>query len=666
MLSGSSNALVVELINNESVTIAQEKIYLKNGVGKGDFKLDPTLQSGPYLLRAYTTLISYFGDNLLFEKKIQISKPTGATTISETARGNSAVVSSAWEEIITASQKIAVKFFPESGSMVENVPGMVAFTTKKGGKGMAASGQVFDSSGQLILNLESDNSGQGVFILKPLSNMTYYVRGKFQSGESFHVVLPPALQKGIVLHAENKDSVLAITLKTNDTFLNENLNRSFSISLRSKGRISHTSKIVLRQAELLIQIKKSNLPAGITEIRLADSTSRPHCERLVYIETAQKPRVSVSTNKVRYNPKEKATVSIKVVDEDSKPVLANLSIAVIDAEAAGENQTNILSYLQLKSELKGEIENVNQYFDESNPQRDKKLDFLLLTQGWRDFIWRRLLDKETRVKKESYLDENRHKDQIVLRGQPERVIPLVSKDSTILKEVVIKGRQSVRLLDQSFVPFAPGEVFFVEPKDYDHKNLRHFLLHYSPSVLTDNELNVYFTGRRGKVLYPRLVVDGVSLPFTDDATRNSYYEKYLNMPIDAFEKIEIKRGIDRSESALTTSDPYGVIEIQDIVVMFLTSNSAVSRNTLNALKELENTFYTGRDFYTPDYENLNVHSDIRTTIHWEPNVITSDAGEVQLSFFNSTLPHKIKVLVEGVTENMGPISGSTIFEVKAR
>jgi hypothetical protein len=49
---------------------------------------------------------------------------------------------------------------------------------------------------------------------------------------------------------------------------------------------------------------------------------------------------------------------------------------------------NILSYFLLESELKGKIEQPNFYFDINNSQRFYAMDTLLLTQGWRNYIFK--------------------------------------------------------------------------------------------------------------------------------------------------------------------------------------------------------------------------------------------------------------------------------------
>ncbi len=63
----------------------------------------------------------------------------------------------------------------------------------------------------------------------------------------------------------------------------------------------------------------------------------------------------------------------------------------------------------LQSEIKGEIKNIEKYFDSANPARLKQLDLLLLTQGWRDYIWKKFENNTIKI---TYLPES----EITLTG----------------------------------------------------------------------------------------------------------------------------------------------------------------------------------------------------------------------------------------------------------
>ena len=51
-------------------------------------------------------------------------------------------------------------------------------------------------------------------------------------------------------------------------------------------------------------------------------------------------------------------------------------------------QDHIISSLLLSQELKGKIHEPQFYFKKDEPKADKALDYLLMTQGWRKFVWK--------------------------------------------------------------------------------------------------------------------------------------------------------------------------------------------------------------------------------------------------------------------------------------
>ena len=49
----------------------------------------------------------------------------------------------------------------------------------------------------------------------------------------------------------------------------------------------------------------------------------------------------------------------------------------------------------LKSDLRGHIANINQYFTENSSKTRTLLDFVMMTHGWRRFNWQEILEGQT-------------------------------------------------------------------------------------------------------------------------------------------------------------------------------------------------------------------------------------------------------------------------------
>ena len=64
-------------------------------------------------------------------------------------------------------------------------------------------------------------------------------------------------------------------------------------------------------------------------------------------------------------------------------------------------------------------------------------------------------------------------------------------------------------------------------------------------------------------------------------------------------------------------------------------------------------FQKPAEFYTPKYDTpaLKSKSDLRTTIHWQPNITTDENGKASFSFYTADAPSTYTVVIEGMTED---------------
>ena len=59
------------------------------------------------------------------------------------------------------------------------------------------------------------------------------------------------------------------------------------------------------------------------------------------------------------------------------------------------------------------------------------------------------------------------------------------------------------------------------------------------------------------------------------------------------------------------------------------------------------------EFYAPKYDTpaRNTKPDLRTTIHWQPNITTDEDGKASFSFYTADAPSTYTVVIEGITED---------------
>lgn len=173
LLLDNSKILYVELISPESKIIARNITHLEAGLGHGDFILTDSIgiKPGKYQLRAYTNWMRNFGDDFVFSKEIQVITPSQETVVASLE--NTGLSKNKKKNLIETEEKksLQVAFFPEGGSLVEEVSSYVAFkATDQYGNPIAVEGFIYDESGNKISLIKSQHDGMGKFILTPQKN----------------------------------------------------------------------------------------------------------------------------------------------------------------------------------------------------------------------------------------------------------------------------------------------------------------------------------------------------------------------------------------------------------------------------------------------------------------------------------------------------------------
>ena len=392
-LTATSNSLYVELLSPKSEILDRKIIRLDAGLGKGDFKLKDSIPSGWYAIRAYTNWMQNFGDDFVFQKRIHISN-----NIIENA---SYFTRNPGNKSDAANLKKSIAFFPEGGSLVEGLTSIVAFKTNDdAGNGIKASGSVISSKGDTVTTFQSTEAGMGIFAFAPKASEKYRVEG-FYGKEKFSSEMPEILKKGLSLHVTTDSLNIKATISANESMFSELKDKSISLVIKHAGDLIYSGSIKLSKATSSVSISKKGFPNGISIITLLDDANRPNCERLVYIQNENKVNLSIIPGKNSYKLREKVVLQLKATDFLGQPAKTSFSLAAVDG-LVPDDGNDIVSYFMLQSEVKGEIKNAAQYFDVKNPSRLKQLDLLLLTQGWRDYIWRKLADSAIKI---SYLPE---------------------------------------------------------------------------------------------------------------------------------------------------------------------------------------------------------------------------------------------------------------------
>jgi hypothetical protein len=371
--------LHVELIDTDSKILQSRIVKIDGGIGNGDFYLSDSLFSGRYRIRAYTNQMRNFKDPFFFFKEILVINPYD--------KGKDLI-----GEVQYVENKPDVSFFPEGGSLLDNVQSLVAFkAVTADGKGCDISGDLYSSSGEIITSFKSTHLGMGFFPFTPRKGLSYYAIVKSEDGSIIKPVLPKSFPTGLTISVFiTLDRKLLLTVKTNEKTPPSVFNRELILNFSSRNLITLTTKIKINSLINNFIIPLDELPEGIIRVTLEGIEGIPFCERLVYLQKKNDVYLNVTTNKQEYKPREEVTVVITLSGDSSHSSGSSLSLSAAEMQFTDSSlySTSIASSFLLESDVRGFVEEPSYYFDPANKNRFPDLDLLLLTQGWRDFQWK--------------------------------------------------------------------------------------------------------------------------------------------------------------------------------------------------------------------------------------------------------------------------------------
>jgi alpha-2-macroglobulin-like protein len=286
-------------------------------------------------------------------------------------------------------QTVALQFFPEGGDAVAGLPCRMAFkAVDKFGKPADVEGVVTDSAGRTITTFSSYHHGMGAFDFVPEHGVFYTAR--LSKPVAADYPLPAALPSGMVLHLAEHG---ADSLK----FAVAGKGRPGGLFFIGKARdsIFFYKELYWKDSTEKIAIPIAGLPPGIAHFTLLNENMVAQAERLVFVNRDRGLRVDLQFDKKQYRPREAVHLDIGVYDAEGQPVSGAFSVAVADETLlthADDKQGNILAALLLEQDVRGRVEEPNFYFDAREPKSRQALDYLLMTQAWRRFVWKEVLE----------------------------------------------------------------------------------------------------------------------------------------------------------------------------------------------------------------------------------------------------------------------------------
>ncbi|HEY2350849.1 MAG TPA: hypothetical protein VGH64_17635, partial [Puia sp.] len=363
-----SKIAYVEILDKNNLPVLQQKVSLKPGESDGSIIIPVNIPSGIYRFRAYTNWMKNFSPDYYFEKDIRIINPQNLES----------------EKLLSDTKKYDIQFFPEGGNLVQQLESKVGFRiTDAYGKGLACEGIIVSSTGDTVLQFQPLAMGLGHFVFTPAVGRSYKAVIHFMQGGPVVKELPDAYANGFVLSV----------LKENESQITVRVKSSAGMDAQDVYLFVHGShkslpvkKQKLVNREVIFSIKPEEIEDGISQITLFDKSGQPVCERLYFKYPENKLQIRALVDS-EYDTRTKINLSLSVMDQSGNPSSADMSVAVFRLDSLQQpDEKNILNYTYLSSEL-GPVEHPSYYFMDNGKTRSGEMDNLMLTHGWRRFIW---------------------------------------------------------------------------------------------------------------------------------------------------------------------------------------------------------------------------------------------------------------------------------------
>ena len=694
-LSDKSQTLYLQIRTQTDSVVWSEKYPLAGGRCNGHIRVGEEWPQGEYFLEGYAKT-SFTSDST------QAIHPRRIRVVDRVAQMNDISAQAVKNDSIQkCTSRHRFDLFPEGGNLIDGVNSVVAFKATYGdGFPEDVTGRVLENGSQ-IAEIQCIHDGMGQFAVTPRIGNEYKV--VLSDGREYPF---PAIERSGLALRVTRHNASGITLLVSAS---DSVSHSFSINSKLNG-IPCSSASGTVKGQQLVRLPIEQFPfQGIVEITLNNGNGIPIAERLVYVNPEQTLSVVAEPDQKHYQCRDGGTVRLQVTDAAGQPVKAELAVSIFDKEYLYlPGHENILSHCFLSEQISGDIFNPTYYFDTENDDRLAALDLLLMTQGWRRYVWNR--DPMSALQRQLLKDgvigfetarRNRpdHLQYIQLIS-PEKVSYIVKTDTLGLFEV--EPYMMCRLKDYFYLkPFTlkPGGKLHIINQFDTINTFRPFMTSY----LAQNKLNMIeeesheniseegttirlkgvTVKAKKKPIYCDKIIEfldsiaivksGVWACEHDGKQYINEYKGYsLHPACSPFSDCKGKRLMPkRGESYLPVKlvEQGGVwvnlVEKMGAIVYHGPEGPKVSEKGLlsNYGMETAQSYYPQREFYEPDpAERYSPTPDPRNLLQWRPAVLTDENGVAEIPFITSDINSEFIGIVEAI--DGGGLLGCQTFSFK--
>lgn len=680
------------------------------------------------------------GDKVV-EKKSQTSSENGSIEIPINNKYVNPILKLRFENIdknivnkvvktIDPKKQPATTLFPEGGKLLKDKINTIAAKSINS-QGLGISSKILLKQGSDTIGVFQTNElGMGAISVFLNSGAPLEAEAEYADGTKSVLQVPRIHETGFSILVNNlNDNKLFAQLNASADQLD---NSDVYFVVHHLAEVLFVSKSKLNKEELVFTVEKSKLPDGVVTISILDSKFQPIIERPVFCLVQRNLNSRVLLNKSSYRTREKVEVNLDMGEGDDSLLMGAYSASVIDlgkVKFPERAEAHILSSLLLSNDLKGYIENPNYYFNQEGNVKSVDLDYLMLTQGWRNIEWESVgLEVLPKFKPEKSLKISGYTKKIGRsKPEPNAKVQLISTrnyldfiDTTSNEEgyfefdnllfpdsvkFIISARDAVKGKNNIDITYEYDKEFPIDEKvgalesDWDInrqyldnlKSSKEFFAELERMGLKEKAIlidEVVVTRKQSKAPDYSSNLNGpgnadqilgaddlstcptlemclagrlMGVYFQNGVPYNTRGNQPMQIVLDGMyiesenismintadvESIEVLRNVNYTSI-------YGSNGANGLIVITSKRGSSALNNYVpkGILTVQPQGFQVIKNFYKPAYdvdEANKYNSDLRSTIHWEPAIVTNEQGKASFDFFTSDSKGKYLLLIEGI------------------
>ena len=370
---------------NVSYAMRRIKVKLRDNVLEGYLAIPEDANTGYALVRAYTYWNLNKSEDYVFTKEISIINPIKDSYVEELKK-KTVKSDTFYEEIgmenpfhkIKTVKKIDGSLLPESGRLLAGISNRIGVKViDNQGLGCQAFGKVYDSKDTQVASFTTDEYGFGSFMLAPVSAMEkYWAEVEDVEGISIKVKLPPVEKDGVGISLRYAPEMIETIVEVCGAV--DPLQLRFVLS--GPSEVYYNVPLNGKRFNLPLE----GMPYGVNNVIVCTSSGKILAKRPFFVMPKGDAvrKIEYNLDKPNFKKRDNIGVSIGVGGKDG----GNFSVSVTDNLLSPSNKlnNNIISYMFLTSEIRGNVENPQRFFCDTIPleKRLADIDLMLMTQGW--------------------------------------------------------------------------------------------------------------------------------------------------------------------------------------------------------------------------------------------------------------------------------------------